>query len=695
MPGNLDILDHKSKGQNDAQLLHQCPSCGWKDIRPDKLGSTAGKAYEQIKPLAIAAPCPEYSDFADKLYEGYKEHQYRTAREIDTIQGKYNIIPCPGFRSGLPSYTRYPADVLTTQTYYPQSTRNYINQAMIPEPIVMSKPKSCKRETQLSTKQLGTVEQHEDKGIQNTVCMSKLETDVERKYYRRGQSKPLTSQEELKQVAVNTTQKGDKTTRNTICANLSNCQAPKKCSSTREAKQMDANTVKCPEVESLEALDGKERLENEVCIRETCFRDTMEIIKQSSAVTQALLRCLETVMQAKVSSITSLLSRRDYVNSNSSGMTVCEQISSKFANENRHFAASSAVELESISCLPCLEKTETLLELMKCIRELNSENVQKSCVRKEDAMHTFVVLSKIKECADEILKICMLVDCSKRQLLNKFYSRFKSKSKCPSKQNSALNLIQAQEEDVVEQSAAFANSKDIEVLYGPSISKVSNHNLSENGTAHVEMMEELFVKDKAVPARTENHDIGLNVSVPQISLREAGTQYTPKQLQDTGIVTDRSFGEKINVATQHHEPMLIRVTKSNNSEGILKLDKETCVRDAHILRWANVDKWSKNMYQKYSVKKYYELSHPVMSHVREKEVNYIDYRTFLLSNGTCRYKKRCRSSLPRDHDWTTANTPKLELSSNQYVSRIPLYARSRKYTRKRTELHRMSQSYNI
>lgn len=241
--------------------------------------------------------------------------------------------------------------------------------------------------------------------------------------------------------------------------------------------------------------------------------------------------------------------------------------------------------------------------------------------------------------------------------------------------------------------------KDVEVLYEPSTSKIRDYSLSENDTTYVETtIDEPFVKDKNVTARTEKHDIGLNISLPQILLRDSETQYTLKQLQDTGIVTDPSFEEKISVATQNREPILIRVIKSNNSGGVLKLDKETCVRDACVL-W-NVDKYSKNMYQKYSVRKYYdELLHPGISHVREKEVNCVDYRTSLLhtvpnlSNGIYRYYKGCRSSLPCNHDWIKANITNLGISSTQRVSKIPLYARSHKYTQRRTDLYRMSRSY--
>lgn len=202
MLGYFDILDRKSELQNDAQLL-QCPSCGWEDIKSDRLDITIKKAYEQIKPLDIAVLYPEYFNLVGKPYKGYKAHRHQIA---DTMyQGKYNnMIPCPSFPSRLPSCNGYSADVLTTHTYYPQYTRNYINQRTEPEEIVTSKPKFCT--TQLSNeqsflerrmKQIGTnVEQH-DTGIQNTICVSK--TGIVRKCHREVQSKPLTRQEELRQ----------------------------------------------------------------------------------------------------------------------------------------------------------------------------------------------------------------------------------------------------------------------------------------------------------------------------------------------------------------------------------------------------------------------------------------------------------------------------------------------------------------
>lgn len=312
-------------------------------------------------------------------------------------------------------------------------------------------------------------------------------------------------------------------------------------------------------------------------------------------------------------------------------------------------------------------------------------------------MNAINVLNKIKEYADEFLKIYMLVDSLKRQLLNKFYSRSKSKNKCSPKRNSALNLVHTliqtqntQKEDAVVQCPArFANSENVGILYctRPSTSKIRDCSPSENGTVCVKTMtEELCVKDKDITARTENRDIGLNVSLPKISVCESGTQYVPKQLRELDTVVDRRFKEKISVATQIREPTSICVIKSNNNEDILKSDKGTCVRDAYVLAsgMTNVDKDLKNMCQKNSrFRKYYdEFSHPCVSHVREKEVNCTDYSSSLfLPNKNYRYK----SSLPCNSDRTRANIPDFELSLNQRTSRIPLYAKSRRYPRNYVE----------
>ncbi|KYM82691.1 hypothetical protein ALC53_06866 [Atta colombica] len=648
----------ESEGQSNAQLL-QCPFCGWEATNPNKLNIKTKKAYENIKPLNITVPCPEYSNLANKLYEGYKAHR------IDNMyQEKYeNIIPYLTFSNGLPSYTDYSANISKTNyIYYPQRTCSNINQMKQTTPVatVASKLKFCTRKTQLSskqlfperrTKQVGTIIEQCNKGIQNTVCVSKTKTDIVQKCYRKIQSKPLISQEVSKQVAVNTVEQCDKEIQNTIYISPSNCQVFQIYSSTQEAKPIDAYIMKCPTND----------MRNTIGIKLKTVKDSMP-----NFILITTDRNYLPLIQRDLKEFTTNKCQKDTV----SEVTVCEQIPRKFLNENIHSDTSSA-ELESLSSLSCLEKTE-------------KDNI---------AMFTEILLQLIKHAF-------VMNNWSKRQILNKFYCKSKSKNTCPSRKNSALNSHQTQniKEDVVDHfTTPYANSKDVEVLYEPFTSKIRDYSLSQNDTTYAEtMMDELFVKDKGITASTENHDIGLN-TLPQILLRDSETQYTPKQLQDTGIVTDPNFEKKISVATQNREPILIRVIKSNNSGDILKLDKETCVRDAHVL-WN--DKYSKNMYQKYSVRKYYdELLHPGISHAREKEVNCIDYRTSLLrtisnpSNGIYKYYKGCRSSLPYHHDWMKTNITNRAISSIQRVSRIPLYTRSHKYTQRRTDLYRMSRSY--
>jgi len=76
----------------------------------------------------------------------------------------------------------------------------------------------------------------------------KTKPDIVQKCCKEIQCKLLTSQEKLKQVAVNTMEQCDKEIQNIICASLtskSNCHASQKCSS-RDVKRIDLNIVECP-----------------------------------------------------------------------------------------------------------------------------------------------------------------------------------------------------------------------------------------------------------------------------------------------------------------------------------------------------------------------------------------------------------------------------------------------------------------
>ncbi|RLU25844.1 hypothetical protein DMN91_002005 [Ooceraea biroi] len=585
---------------------------------------------------------------------------------------------------------------------------------------------------------------------------SRLEVkDVARKCYREVRSKFL-EQEEVKEVAVNTVEQRDE--------QIETCIAFEKATSTTQASErVDTSTVKCPGTDARDVigirlntaeypkqnfvlitidgnyiplkhvdpklqqlatnecqkytgelgqdqkeaekarftLDDKKLVENETCVTETCSRDTMEIVKHNSAVTQALLQCLEKMIQLQ---------------EETSETTICEPC--EFADENTNFATTSVIESGGPSCLPCMEDvdgtdviatlTKTFLELMKHALTLNSKKCIKNagCTSKEDAIDTFIFLNKMKECADKILKIHMLANCLKEQPLDKRCPRWKGKCPPMSKRNLASSSIQIgiSENSTEQFTGTYANSEDVEVLYphiGPFTLEIADYSSSENH--HVTLVETAVeerpsVKDEEVVAHVENHDVGLNAS--RVLHHDLGTQYSTKQLQDTGVATEQISKAKISVSTQNREPILLRVIKCDNSGGIRKLDKETCVRDGHVAWTRRAEKYmetypllrsrlSRNTYRRYLVRaSYNEELHPGISHLHEKEVNRIDYHTSSLSsNKNYRCDRQYKSSLPR-------NLPPFELPANERISRIPLYARSRKYVRRRrADLYGLSQSY--
>ncbi|XP_067210055.1 uncharacterized protein [Linepithema humile] len=760
---NPAILNVKIKEERNNTGLLQCPSCGWEDINSKKLNVTSKEICDQTNLLDNAVP--KYTDLADKPYEGY--NAYRTGN--NTYCRRYNdTIPCPNFPCNFPSYTDYPANnnnmLITTHSYHPQlqGTHNYIS------PLAKQTGRSIEHRDEGIQNTISVSKTNVTLLSKDATMLQKPNhavADTIRKCHKKVQTKPFI--EELKQVAANTVKRTDKGIQNTICVsreNCNNCQTFEKCSSAiQESKQVGRKTMQCPEdmqnvieikfktVECsvpnfllissdrncvpLKQTDFKlkrstiDKCQNtdlcqdqkgaeKVCVKGTS-RNAIEIIKHNSTLTQALLQYLEKIRplqeKTKMLSVSSLALKKDDVNSDSFETTICEP--RKFANDSTHFATSSAIELESPSCLSCLKETEkdnviaifikTFLELMKHAlvsdNRKHTENTQEKCVRKENAIDTFIILNKIKECADNILKIYAAANCSKKRLSNQFCPRYKSKSEGSPKTSLNLNSIQAQvSENSTDQFTAFyENSKDVEVLYGPPMENHSSLDLPENRTTFVEAAVEKkpSVKDKEITAHSENRDIDVTVSA---SLRNSGTQYTPRQSQDAGVVTEhgQSFEEKISVGTQH-ESVLLRIIKCNNS-GVLLFDKETCVRDAHVACTKNrtatrpvlSSRLSENrLYRKYLIRECYneELLHPGISHIHEKEMNCIDYRMPSLMNNY-RHDKEWRSSLPYNQDWRKVNIPIFGLSS-QRASRIPLYTRAHKYTQRRIDRYKMSQSY--
>lgn len=199
----------------------QCPSCGWENIKSEKLDAPSKKICEQTKSLDTAVPCSKFTDFADKPYEGYNVCQ--------TGNDAYPNFSCNSSSS--------PANILpdaTIHSYRPQlrDTYNY---------------------TSPPTKQAKISIEHCNVGIQNVTPPSQTPnhaaTDTIQKCNKKVQTKSLEESNRLRQVAVNT-EKCHKGTQNTIrvAHGNCNCQTFEKCSSTiQKSKQVDKKTETCPE----------------------------------------------------------------------------------------------------------------------------------------------------------------------------------------------------------------------------------------------------------------------------------------------------------------------------------------------------------------------------------------------------------------------------------------------------------------
>lgn len=309
----------------------------------------------------------------------------------------------------------------------------------------------------------------------------------------------------------------------------------------------------------------------------------------------------------------------------------------------------------------------------------------------------------MKECADRIVNLHMIAECLKKQSPSKLSRR---KCKCPPPPpplsppppSPLPNLI-----------VTHANSRDLEVLYEPPVLEVADHGVSPKN--HISLVasaveEKPSVKDEGTSAHVENHEVSLNASLSQVPRDDLGTQCSAKQFQDAAAATETE--QRASVATQNREPILLRVIRHHGKKygEAPKLDKETCVRDGYAVTWwtrrADHREYvatyppprshlSRNTYRKcLSVRESSYDEDPGVARIRERaEVNSrTDYhRAFSLSNEYYS-KRRRRSVLPYDPPSS------LESSANDRVSRIPLYARSRKHVRRRADLYGLlSRSY--
>lgn len=239
--------------KKDLSLLH-CPSCGWEDSRLDKLDKNANRTQEYVQSSDITVPCPEY---ANKLCDRYQRST------IDNMYQPGYTVPCPSFPHIWPSYPDF-SDTLKNHIFYPQNDQQ-AQAAAAAAAAFVSKPQLCTREMQLSNEQLvpeKLTRQAEanvgdpDKGIQNTICVSKASVapaarkraialqrkscqgegdDAQGKCHKEVQSES-SAREDSREVAVNTVVQCDK--------GAQKCTASEKATSTiEEAERADENAA--------------------------------------------------------------------------------------------------------------------------------------------------------------------------------------------------------------------------------------------------------------------------------------------------------------------------------------------------------------------------------------------------------------------------------------------------------------------
>lgn len=339
-------------------------------------------------------------------------------------------------------------------------------------------------------------------------------------------------------------------------------------------------------------------------------------------------------------------------------------------------------------------------------------------IKRKDAIDIFTFSSEIKECADQILNIYTVMDRSKKQLLNKLSPKYRDKPKDKYSPNPALNSIQTQASnnhtDQFTTPFSYATLKDKKLSYRLSTSKSKDYDPLKNHTMTETAEEQSPVEEdysKEITVHTENQDaydksVDLNVPLSQTLHRDFGTQNVSKQLQDIGVITEHreSFRQKASVGTQRYGPILLRVVKCSNSEGILKFDRETRVSDTYVAWTRNaIDErretypifqhLPENTYRRHTIREFYNegLLRSGISHSPEKEANRMDYHRSLSSNKNYMCKnymcdKEHKKSLSSNQDSRKSNTSTFASLSNQRVSKIPLYVRS--HAQRRNNLYK-------
>jgi len=302
----------------------------------------------------------------------------------------------------------------------------------------------------------------------------------------------------------------------------------------------------------------------------------------------------------------------------------------------------------------------------------------------------------MKECADKILKMHVIVNCLKKQSLNKFYSR--QKNEYSPRMNLVSNSIQIGIlEDGIKKRTK--NAKDVEVLYTSPASQITDFSFLEDDVAESPKKEKLSAKKEKIVTCTKDRDVVLNASSSYILCYDLGIQCSLsacKQLQDRGIMTERNkiSEKKIDVGTQTRKPILLHIIKDkmNNDGEVLKKDKATY---AYVTEIKPAEKYvqmihpisprfSRSAQRMYFARQFYNREYPDVT--RRRAMTRVNDRMSSLSDENCDSEKQYTDSLP---SYQSAENS----AQYKYVSRIPLYTRLHKYMPSRSNMYRVSESY--
>ncbi|XP_076170831.1 uncharacterized protein LOC143148389 isoform X4 [Ptiloglossa arizonensis] len=189
--------------------------------------------------------------------------------------------------------------------------------------------------------------------------------------------------------------------------------------------------------------------------------------------------------------------------------------------------------------------------------------------------------------------------------------------------------------------------------------------------------------DKEVSVYSESRDVGTNGSFSQLPVCNVGVQ---NDVQVEGVISmnesEMDKGKKVSVGTQKRDPILVRVIKCNESQTIVKSDKETLTAAIDIgFKNKCIDKRVETCGRSTCLpyiacrKLKEENLEPIYQKKCKCQID-SDYRQQPYKNFMC--DKNCKDKPHRDQDWTDITN--IDAFRNLNNSKIPLCVKARKCT---------------